>query len=42
MSLASKEVLWLTRVLDEAGLKSDSEVPLRSDNQAAIDWATGE
>ena len=38
MVLASKEVMWLTRVLDEAGLKPNSEVPL----QAAIGWATGE
>ena len=42
MVLASKEIVWLTRVLNEAGLKPNSEVPLCSDNQAAVGGATGE
>ena len=42
MILASKEIIWLTRVLTEAGLEPNSEVPLCSDNQAAIGWATAE
>lgn len=42
MILAAKEIIWLTRVLTEAGFKPNPEVPLRSDNQAAIGWATGE
>ena len=42
MNLSSKEILWLTRVLTEAGLEPNSEVPLLSDNQATIGWATGE
>ena len=42
MILASKEIIWLTRVLTEAGLEPNAEVPLRSDNQAAISWATAE
>ena len=40
MVLASKKIIWLTRVLDEAGLKTNSEVTLRSNNQAAIGWET--
>ena len=42
MNFSSKEIIWLTRVLTEAGLEPNSEVPLRSDNQAAIGWATAE
>ena len=42
MVLASKEIVWLTRVLNEAGLKPNSELPLCSDNQAAVGGATGE
>ena len=39
---ASKEIVWLTRVLTEAGLEPNSEVPLRSDNQAAIGCQRGD
>ena len=42
MTLAAQEVVWIGRVLMEAGLRDESKILLRSDNQAAIEWATGE
>lgn len=42
MTLAAKETIWVTRVLKEDGFGPDSTVPIKSDNQSAIKWATGE
>ena len=42
MTLAAQEIMWMRRVLNEAGLKMDRDTPLRSDNKAAIEWAIGE
>lgn len=42
MTLAAKETIWIARVLKEVGLESSQDVVLRSDNQSAIKWATGE
>lgn len=40
---AVQEVIWIKRVFKEAGLKVNCEnVPVRSDNQAAISWAVSE
>lgn len=38
----SKEIIWLSRVLQESGLQVDKKVPFRSDNQAVITWTNGE
>eukprot|EP00171_Calliarthron_tuberculosum_P022036 IDg22036t1 len=40
--LIKPEVVWLRRVMSEAGLSVDRSIPVRSDNQSAITWATGE
>lgn len=40
--LAAKETIWISRVLNEVGLGTARAVKLRSDNKAAIKWATGE
>ncbi len=42
MALAAKEVMWLVRVMKEAELDIGVTVKIRSDNQSAIKWATGE
>lgn len=42
MALAASECVWVRRVLREAGIKIDGPTPIRSDNQAAIKWASGE
>ncbi len=42
MTMAAKEVVWIRRVLQEAGVKVDESTPLSSDNQSAIDWVTSE
>eukprot|EP00171_Calliarthron_tuberculosum_P003754 IDg3754t1 len=44
MTLAAKETVWVRRVLMESGMYKhwNVPVPLRSDNQSAITWATGE
>ena len=42
MSLAAKETVWVIRVLTEAGFGPDDPVRIKSDNQSAIKWATGE
>ena len=42
MKLDAKETIWIAQVLMEAGLNSNQDVVLRSDNQSAINWATGE
>ena len=43
MTPASQEIIWIGRVLKEAGIKGKRKgVPLRSDNQAAIQWAVSE
>ena len=41
LSDASKEVLWLRRLLNEMGMGINSPTPLRSDNESAISWAVG-
>jgi hypothetical protein len=38
--MAAKEVVWIRRVLEEAGLGISGATPVRSDNQSAIAWAT--
>lgn len=35
MTLAALEILWIFRVLREAGLDMNGPIPLRSDNQSA-------
>lgn len=42
MAMAAQEIMWLVRVLRESGFEVDGSVSLRSDNQCAIEWATGE
>ena len=43
MPLAATELVWLKRVLCEAGVvDSTSPIVIKSDNQSAIAWATGE
>lgn len=42
MTMAAQELIWLGRVMSEAGLNVKEGTPLRSDNQSAITWATGE
>ena len=43
MTEVAQEVIWIRRVLQESGLKVVTErVPIKSDNQAAIGWATSE
>ena len=39
MTDAGKEVVWFRKLMFEAGYEVDYAVPLKSDNQAAIDWA---
>ena len=40
LSMASKEIVWIARVLKESGIKCELDpVPIQSDNQAAIGWA---
>jgi hypothetical protein len=40
LTMAAKEVVWIRRVLEEAGLGIIGATPVRSDNQSAIAWAT--
>jgi hypothetical protein len=42
MTMAAKEVLWVRRVLTEAGFDAAGTTIIRSDNQSAISWATSE
>ena len=42
MTIAVKEVIWLQGVMTESGFKVGYRPLLRSDNQSAIAWATGE
>ncbi len=42
MTIAVKDVLWLQGVMTESGFASNIKPLLRSDNQCAIAWATGE
>ena len=42
LTLAAKELIWVGRVLKEVGIKSLGTSSLRTDNEAAIEWATGE
>ena len=43
MTEASMDLLLYDRVLDEMGMpRSDGGVPMHSDNEAAIGWASGE
>ena len=42
MTLAAAELLWIRRVMMEAGIFVANGTPLRSDNQSAISWAIGE
>jgi hypothetical protein len=42
MTTGAPESLWIGRILDEAGLEHSRPVPMRSDNEAAIKWTTGE
>lgn len=41
LSEASKEVIWMQRVLHEVGKNVKGTTPLRSDNDSAITWAVG-
>lgn len=42
LTLAAQEIMWIVRVLREGGFDVEEPVPIRSDNQCAIEWATGE
>jgi hypothetical protein len=42
LTMAAKDVVWIRRVLEEAGLGISGVTPVRSDNQSAIAWATAE
>ena len=42
MTMAAQETIWARRVMDEAGLKVNGPTTLRTDNQGAILWATGD
>lgn len=42
LTLAAKETIWIGGVLSEVGLKQKGPSPIRSENQSAIAWATGE
>lgn len=42
MSIAAQEVVWIRKVIQEAGLPMNVPTALRSDNRSAICWATGE
>lgn len=42
MTMAAQELVWIGRVMCEAGVRDEATAPLRSDNQSAITWATGE
>lgn len=42
MSVAAQEIVWMRRVLQEAGISVADSTPLLSDNQSGIAWATGE
>jgi hypothetical protein len=42
LTMAAKEVVWIRRVLEEAGVGISGATPVRSDNQSAIAWATAE
>lgn len=42
MTHVAKEVIWMSRVIEEAGWKLCADIVVRSDNQSAIRWATSE
>lgn len=42
ITLCAKETIWIRRVLKEASLEVNGATTVRSDNQSAINWATGE
>jgi len=42
LTLAAKEVIWVRRVLKEAGIGIKGPTCIKSDNQSAINWATAE
>lgn len=42
MTWAAQEIVWVHRVLNEVGLGQEDFVCLRSDNQGAMGWATGQ
>ena len=42
MTYAAQETTWVMPVLTEAGLEVNTSVPIRLDNQFAINWAAGE
>lgn len=42
LTRAAKEIVWIRRVISEAGFKIDGPTLLWSDNEAAIKWVTNE
>lgn len=42
MTLSAKYSIWIRLVLIEADLDIERPIPVRSDNQSAISWATGD
>lgn len=42
ITLAAQETIWVRRVMNEAALGIDGAVPIRSENQSAIEWETEE
>lgn len=42
MTMAAKEVIWLRRIMGEAGFENHYCVPMSSDNQSAINWVEAE
>ena len=42
MTMATKEVMWLRRVIGEAGFENHHCIPMSSDNQSAINWVEAE
>lgn len=42
LSLAAQETVWVRRLMEEIGMDVHGATPVKSDNQSAIAWATGE
>lgn len=42
MAIAAEEIIWITRVLQEAGFDIENPTPISSDNTSAIDWLEAE
>ena len=42
ISLAAQESIWLKKILIESRITLEEAIPIKSDNQAAIAWTTGD